>query len=705
MAAMKICSIRAREIFDSRGNPTVEVDLCTEYALFRAAVPSGASTGVYEALELRDGDKERLLGKGVMKAVANVNNVIAPKLIGFDVTKQTQIDKLMVETLDGTQNEWGWCKAKLGANAILAVSMAVARAGAAASRMPLFKYIAKLAGKPMDRYVMPVPCFNVINGGSHAGNRLACQEFMILPVGAATFKNAMEIGAEVYHNLKSVIKKKYGQDACNVGDEGGFAPSVQDNVEALDVLMTAIKNSGHAGKVKIATDVAASEFWDATTKKYDLDFKNPNSAPEMKKSGPELIAYYKEWLDKFPLVSIEDPFDQDDWESYTAFTADIGVKTQVVGDDLLVTNPKRVQKALDAKACNALLLKVNQIGSITEALEATAMSQANGWGVMVSHRSGETEDTFIADLVVGLRTGQIKTGAPCRSERLAKYNQLIRIEEDLGPRCSFAGEGFRTVGGLIKGMFRKPVVGGNWKCNGTAKSVKDLLKTFSDAAPTADVVETIIFPTALHIDLAKKATEGKTVAIGTQNCSKTKEGAFTGELSCAMIKDAGLNWTLVGHSERRSLFGETDKDVAEKVKLGLAAGLNVMICIGEVLADRKAGKTQDVCTTQMMAVIPSISDWSKIVIAYEPVWAIGTGVVATPLQAQETHNQVRQLIREQCGSAIADTVRILYGGSVSPGNCVELGMMPDIDGFLVGGASLKPDFTKIFSAAADAYKK
>eukprot|EP00439_Symbiodinium_sp_Y106_P024837 s70_g3.t1 len=259
--AAKIKQIRAREIFDSRGNPTVEVDLCTETALFRAAVPSGASTGIYEALELRDGVKERLLGKGVQKAVANVNDIIAPKLIGMEVTKQTEIDKLMVETLDGSQNEWGWSKAKLGANAVLAVSMAVCRAGAAASRMPLYKYIARISGKPYDSFVMPVPSFNVINGGSHAGNRLACQEFMILPVGASSFKEAMIIGAEVYHNLKSVIKKKYGQDACNVGDEGGFAPSVQDNNEALDVLMEAIEKSGHAGKVKIGTDVAASEFY------------------------------------------------------------------------------------------------------------------------------------------------------------------------------------------------------------------------------------------------------------------------------------------------------------------------------------------------------------------------------------------------------------------------------------------------------------
>jgi len=439
----KICMVRAREIFDSRGNPTVEVDLCTEAALFRAACPSGASTGIYEALELRDGDKGRLLGKGVLKAVANVNDIIGPKLVGMDVTDQKGIDKAMVEELDGTKNEWGWSKSKLGANAILAVSMAVCRAGAAASEMPLYQYIAKLAGKPIDRFVMPVPSFNVINGGSHAGNRLACQEFMILPTGASSFKEAMIIGAEVYHTLKGVIKKKYGQDACNVGDEGGFAPSVQDNDEALDVLMDAIKKSGHEAKVKIGTDVAASEFYIAETKKYDLDFKNPQSAESMKKTVPELIAYYKNWISKYPLVSIEDPFDQDDWDAYAEMMKQCGDTQQIVGDDLLVTNPNRIKKALEVGACNALLLKVNQIGSITESIEAANMSMAAGWGVMVSHRSGETEDSFIADLVVGLRTGEIKTGAPCRSERLAKYNQLIRIEEELGPLCTYAGEKFR----------------------------------------------------------------------------------------------------------------------------------------------------------------------------------------------------------------------------------------------------------------------
>jgi len=436
-------AVAAREIFDSRGNPTVEVDLCAVGQLFRASVPSGASTGIYEALELRDGDKARLLGKGVLKAVENINSIIAPKLIGMTVTKQADIDKVMVEVLDGSQNQWGWSKSKLGANAILAVSMAVCRAGAAASFLPLYEYVAGLSGKPIGNYVMPVPSLNVINGGSHAGNRLACQEFMILPVGAGSFKEAMVIGAEVYHTLRAVIKKKYGQDACNVGDEGGFAPGVQDNTEALEVLIQAIEKSGHAGKVKIGTDVAASEFFRSEDKRYDLDFKNPESAPEMKKTSQELMDVYKEWFAKYPFVSIEDPFDQDDWEAYSKFTADVGEQQQVVGDDLLVTNPNRIKKALDTKACNALLLKVNQIGTITEAVEAARMAQDAGWGVMVSHRSGETEDSFIADLAVGLRAGQIKAGAPCRSERLAKYNQLMRIEEELGVAASFAGGGFR----------------------------------------------------------------------------------------------------------------------------------------------------------------------------------------------------------------------------------------------------------------------
>lgn len=438
-----ITRISAREILDSRGNPTIEVDLETETGIFRAAVPSGASTGIYEALELRDGDKNRYLGKGVQQAIKNVSTIIAPKLVGLDCREQKKIDKLMVETLDGSKNEWGWSKSKLGANAILAVSMAVCRAGAAANKMSLYKYIATLAEKNTNQMVLPVPCLNVINGGSHAGNKLAFQEFMIVPVGAPSFKEALRYGAEVYHTLKSGIKKKYGIDATNVGDEGGFAPNILNATEALDLLVDAIKTAGYEGKVKIAMDVAASEFYNADTKMYDLDFKTPNNDKSMLKTGDQLIEMYADMVKKYPIVSIEDPFDQDDWENYNKLTAAIGKNVQIVGDDLLVTNPTRINKALEKKACNGLLLKVNQIGSITEAIEACVLSQKNNWGVMVSHRSGETEDVFIADLVVGLRTGQIKTGAPCRSERNAKYNQLLRIEESLGTNAVFAGENFR----------------------------------------------------------------------------------------------------------------------------------------------------------------------------------------------------------------------------------------------------------------------
>eukprot|EP00922_Rhytidocystis_sp_ex-Travisia-forbesii_P017105 GHVS01025514.1.p1 GENE.GHVS01025514.1~~GHVS01025514.1.p1 ORF type:complete len:458 (+),score=62.82 GHVS01025514.1:113-1486(+) len=436
-------SLVAREVLDSRGNPTVEVDLVTEQGCFRAAVPSGASTGIYEALELRDKDEKRYLGKGVTKCVENVNKIIAPKLIGKDVTKQKDLDRLMVEELDGSKNEWGWSKAKLGANAILAVSMALCRAGAAAEKMPLYEYIAKLADKCTKQMIMPVPCFNVLNGGSHAGNKLAMQEFMIFPVGAKTFKEALRMGAEVYHNLKSVIKKKYGMDATNVGDEGGFAPNILDNSEALDLVMEAIKLAGHDGKIKIGMDVAASEFYIAADKTYDLDFKTKNNDKKHVKTGEQLKDLYIEFTKKYPMVSIEDPFDQDDWANYTKMTAEIGKDVQIVGDDLLVTNPKRIEKGLAEKACNALLLKVNQIGTVSESIEACNMSTKNKWGVMVSHRSGETEDVFIADLVVGLGTGEIKTGAPCRSERTAKYNQLLRIEEQLGDRAIYAGTNFR----------------------------------------------------------------------------------------------------------------------------------------------------------------------------------------------------------------------------------------------------------------------
>merc|ERR1712232_1549728 len=362
-------------------------------------------------------------------------------------------------------------------------------------------------------------------------------------------------------------------------------------------------------KVKIGTDVAASEFYNAETKLYDLDFKNKDSPAEMKKTADQMIDVYKGWIEKYPFVSIEDPFDQDDWDAYKACMEKIGKDQQIVGDDLLVTNPNRINKALEVGACNALLLKVNQIGSITESIEAATMAQKAGWGVMVSHRSGETEDSFIADLVVGLRTGEIKTGAPCRSERLAKYNQLIRIEEELGARCSYAGVAFRSVGCMPKGMFRKPVVGGNWKSTGCMKSVKDLLTAFKAFSPKADAVETVLFAPHVHIGLAQKTLSGQSaIAIGAQNFSKTGEGAFTGEVSISMCKDLGLPWVMVGHSERRSLYGETDADTAEKVKKAQDAGLNCMFCIGEQLSERKAGITNDVCARQMDAVFPVITD-------------------------------------------------------------------------------------------------
>lgn len=433
---MPITKIHAREIYDSRGNPTVEVDLTTEKGIFRAAVPSGASTGVHEALELRDKDKAVHHGKGVLKAVANINDKIGPAIVAknFCPTQQADIDKFMI-ALDGTEN-----KSNLGANAILGVSLAVCKAGAVHKGMPLYKYIAELAG--ISKVVLPVPAFNVINGGSHAGNKLAMQEFMILPVGAKSFKEAMRMGSEIYHHLKAEIKKRYGLDATAVGDEGGFAPNIQDNKEGLDLLNTAIALAGYTGKVSIGMDVAASEFYHADEKKYDLDFKNPHSDKNLWKTGEQMEELYQSFIKEYPVVSIEDAFDQDDWENWQKFHANTHI--QLVGDDLTVTNPKRIKMAIEKKACNCLLLKVNQIGSVTESIEAAKLSRSNGWGVMVSHRSGETEDTFIADLVVGLATGQIKTGAPCRSERLAKYNQLLRIEEELGSNAVYAGEKFRN---------------------------------------------------------------------------------------------------------------------------------------------------------------------------------------------------------------------------------------------------------------------
>ncbi|GMH35707.1 hypothetical protein BSKO_03575 [Bryopsis sp. KO-2023] len=429
-----IVKVVGRQIIDSRGNPTVEADVHTKKGMFRAAVPSGASTGIYEAVELRDKGTD-WMGKGVSQAVANVNDKISPALAGMNPADQKAVDEAMLQ-LDGTPN-----KANLGANAILAVSLAVCKAGAAAKGIPLYKHIAELAGNP--KVVLPVPSFNIINGGSHAGNALAMQEFMILPTGASSFTEAMKMGCEVYHILKKLIKEKYGQDACNVGDEGGFAPNIGSNEEGLNLVNAAIEKAGYTGKVKIGMDVAASEFL-TEDKHYDLDFKTADNDGSQKKTGAEMLELYKGFCADYPIITIEDPFDQDDWDNTTAFTSED--VCQVVGDDLLVTNPERVKTAIEKKACNALLLKVNQIGSVTESIEAVRMSKEAGWGVMASHRSGETEDSFIADLAVGLSTGQIKTGAPCRSERLSKYNQLLRIEEELGEDAVYAGNDWRHIG-------------------------------------------------------------------------------------------------------------------------------------------------------------------------------------------------------------------------------------------------------------------
>ncbi|CUG84387.1 enolase, putative [Bodo saltans] len=421
-----ILKVHAREVLDSRGNPTVEVEITTANGLFRSAVPSGASTGIYEAYELHDKDKKRYTGKGCLNAVRNVIDVIGPALTGKDVTDQAALDKLLRD-LDGTKN-----KSKLGANAILGCSMAISKAAASYNNIPLYQYIANLAGNTDLR--LPVPCFNVINGGKHAGNALPFQEFMIAPVKAETFADALRMGAEVYHALKTIIKKKYGQDAVNVGDEGGFAPPVQDINEPLPILMEAIEAAGHKGKFAICMDCAASEAFDEPSKQYNLTFKNPE--PTLV-SAKQLEQTYVKWATDYPIVSIEDPFDQDDFDAWASVTAALKGTAQVVGDDLTVTNTERIKMAIEKSACNALLLKINQIGTISEAIESAKLCLSNGWAVMVSHRSGETEDTYIADLVVGLGCGQIKTGAPCRGERTAKLNQLLRIEEELGSSAKF----------------------------------------------------------------------------------------------------------------------------------------------------------------------------------------------------------------------------------------------------------------------------
>jgi len=442
--ASTITGIHAREVLDSRGNPTVEVDLTTQDGLFRAMVPSGASTGIYEACELRDGG-DRYLGKGVLKAINAVNTELKSKVMGMDVADQVSLDEAMIK-LDGTAN-----KTRLGANAILGISMAASHAGAASKKVPLYQHFADLAGNKETTFTMPVPCFNVINGGEHAGNRLAFQEFFMIPTGAKTFKEAMQIGTECFHSLKKVIKGKYGGDATLIGDEGGFAPPV-DATQGLELLMEAIGKAGYTDKVVVGLDVASSEFKIKGENKYDLDFKATGSDKDPKAilTGDELIDYYVELCNKFPIVTIEDAFDQDDWTNWQKFVKKMDDRIQIVGDDLTVTNMTKIQEAINTKAANALLLKVNQIGSITESINAVKLSKQNGWGVMTSHRSGETEDTTIADIAVGLCTGEIKTGAPCRGERTAKYNQLLRIEEQLGSRAHYAGSNFRKTSWMGK---------------------------------------------------------------------------------------------------------------------------------------------------------------------------------------------------------------------------------------------------------------
>lgn len=408
-----IKNIHAREILDSRGNPTIEVEVSTDDGFFGSAmIPSGASTGIWEAVELRDGGK-RFHGKGVSKAVASVKEEILPKLKGHDVSEQSKLDAIMID-LDGTEN-----KSRLGGNAILGVSIASAQAAASAKGVKLFEYINK------DSNLLPVPFFNVINGGLHASNPLDFQEFMVAPTGAKTFREAYQMGSEIYQTLKLNLKKKYGQDATNVGDEGGFAPPMKTPEEAIEAILASAEKLGYGDKVTLAMDVAASSFY--KDGKYSYKGTRINTS--------ELIEVYVELVEKYPISSIEDPLEEDDYEGFVAMTKAVDI--QVVGDDLFVTNPKRIQKGIDMGACNSLLWKVNQIGSLTEALEAANLAMSNGYTVMASHRSGETEDPFVADLSVALGCGQIKTGAPCRGERTAKYNQLLRIEEWLGEKASY----------------------------------------------------------------------------------------------------------------------------------------------------------------------------------------------------------------------------------------------------------------------------
>ena len=424
-----IAQIHARQILDSRGNPTVEVDVITQNGVLgRAAVPSGASTGKHEAVELRDGDKGIYLGKGVLKAVQNVNTAIAEELQGAYIFEQTLIDNALIK-LDSSEN-----KGNLGANAILGVSMAVARAAAEESGIPLYNYIGGV-----NANMLPIPMMNILNGGSHADNKIDIQEFMVMPVGASTFAEALRMGAEIFHHLKAVLKSK--GHSTNVGDEGGFAPNLGSNEEAIETILIAIKKAGYkAGKdVFIALDAAASEFYNSDKKLYEFESTGD------KRTSSEMVDYWKEWVNKYPILSIEDGLAEDDWTGWANLTKTVGKKDQIVGDDLFVTNTKRLARGIEEKSANSILIKLNQIGTLTETINAVNMANKAAFTSVISHRSGETEDSFIADLAVALNTGQIKTGSASRSDRMAKYNQLLRIEEMLGGSAQYLGKDFKFL--------------------------------------------------------------------------------------------------------------------------------------------------------------------------------------------------------------------------------------------------------------------
>jgi enolase len=424
----EILNIKAREILDSRGNPTVEVDVKTSKGIFRSMTPSGASAGKHEALELRDKDKSRYLGKGTLKVVRNINEIIAPKIIGLNCRHQETIDLLMIK-LDGTEN-----KEKLGANAILPISMAITKAGASDKDLPLYSYISEMFG--IISHKMPVPMCNIINGGKHAGQENSIQEHMIMPTGAPSFSEGIRFVSEIYHYLSKLLYNKFGPMGTLIGDEGGFAPAGFSTIyERFDLILKAIDKAGYTNMIKIALDPASSEFF------YDGIYKIGNKSF----SGGEMVDFYVDLCNNYPIVSIEDGLSEDDWESWIELTKKLGSKIQIVGDDLFVTNTKRIKKGIELNAANSVLIKLNQIGTVTETLNAIKMANDEGWTSIVSHRSGETEDNFIADLVVGTSAGQIKTGAPSRSDRTSKYNQLLRIEEELGNQAEYPGIDFRIL--------------------------------------------------------------------------------------------------------------------------------------------------------------------------------------------------------------------------------------------------------------------